>query len=144
MSACPTFITGSSIQIDGFTMNDLFLVTDKEPVLTSTEVIAFTGDEHRFDASHKDQFEINFPLLTQAQMSQLKQICRQVGANAFHTVIYSTPELVRKYDGTSQPYDGINSDVNRIRKKVSFQAVAFPHLAGQADLYECTIKCRET
>lgn len=144
-SDCPPVTSNSYIIIDGvFQINDLFLWTDGTPEVGGSETRSFLGDMHSYDLYQKEAFQINFPLLTLAQMYQLKQICRQIGVNAFHTVEYHTRGFTMKWDGVTAAGYTTNVDVMRVRKKVKFDPVSFPHVGGDANSYEVIISCSET
>lgn len=133
--------SSSFVTIDTFTINDLFMFTVQAPMEFASETRAFTGDLHTVLVNFKDQIQIKFPKLTQAQANILNALLQQTGINAFHTVIYGANALVRKWDGATgyAAGYGINDDVQRLRKKIRFKPIQMPHWPSQANFYEATL-----
>lgn len=143
MDQCPTPASDSYIQVDAFLKDGLFAFLQTEGEEGAVETRAATGDLHILSRYLKEAFELSFPELNQAESDQLRQILSQVGVNVLHTVVYKSPEVTRKWDGSTLPGYGINTDIGRLRKKIRVKTWSMPHHENIANTYRCTVQCVE-
>lgn len=143
MSTCPTPASDSYIQIDAFLKDALFEFTQVQNIEGAVETRAATGDLHVVSKYQREAFDILWPELNQTESNQLRQILSQVGINVLHTVIYATPEIIRKWDNSTPPGYGVNGDIGRIRKKIRVTSWAMPHHDNIANTYRAIAHCME-
>lgn len=128
------------IQIDETFINwGPFFFQDKPPRIGRVEVEQWTGGISSNTRYFKEVFEIEFTILNQQQANTLTQILQETGVEAVHTLIYQTPEITRKWDGTTAAGSNINTDVNRVREQVLLTYDGMIHIVGNANLYTCVV-----
>lgn len=151
MPVCIPYAGGNSyLFIDpsspnGVQIYDLFNFVMDSPIEFASDTRAFNGSLHTVMVAFKDKINIQFPKLTQAQANLLNVLLQQTGLNAFHTVIYGTDNLIRKWDGTtawSAGY-GINDDVQRLRKQIRFKPLKLVHWPNIANTYSAELQGEE-
>lgn len=134
--SCPHPASNSYLQIDAFILYDLFDFEMLPPQEIATEVRDYSGSLHVISRVFLDQFRFTFPKLTQAQFFQLNLILQST-SSPLHTIIYSTPTLIRKWDNSTNWASGygINDDVQRKRKKVRIRQFTPPHWPNVSNFY---------
>lgn len=127
-----------------FEVDDLFSMVEKDAVEIGFDVRAFQPpDLHPYVQGMKEAWTLAIPKLTQAQYNALKRVLFQTGAGVLFTVVYSTSQLVRRWDGATAPGYGVNTDINRVRNKMRLRKLAAPHWPGQASFYSASIDFEE-
>lgn len=140
----PTGTTGAYLVIDGtFTFYDLFVFQFQKSSVGRVLSTAYMGNKRPVTRYFKENFTIEFPLLTQAQYSQLRQLVEQLSPNDLHTIQYVTPGITYLWDNATLPAYATNTDVNRLRGKILIDPPAWPHLPGYSNLYSTTLVCAE-
>lgn len=138
--------SNSYVQIDAFQVFDLFNFIMGAPLEAATETRGYTGTLHVISRFFKDQFQIQFPKLTQAQLNQLNVLVQKTGVDALHTVTYSSDNgLIRIWDGVTTWTAGYgkNDDVQRLRSQVRIRPAAMPHWNQLSGFYSTTLDCIE-